>query len=316
MRRVNTLRSTLERTSPGLQIRPNFDLTKKTSMRMYTRAAVYAKVENPLGLRDLMHESGERGIPAFLLGGGFNTIFAQSYFEGIVYSLEGSFKDLEYIGNNIVRAGSGVKLPQLLSYVRKQGLMGLEFLTMVPGTVGGALAGNAGAGNWGLCDLVERVSLMTRDGYIANVCRNQFRYSYRHSDLRDATILEADLRLWPLNRGESDRRIEEYKSKKTNQPYNTPSSGCIFKNPKDPATGLPVSAGKLIDQCGLKGYRIRSAAVSKGHANFIVNHGDSCGEDFLALISLIRDIVYSNTGIELEMEAQIVGGPLNSVVLT
>jgi UDP-N-acetylmuramate dehydrogenase len=104
-------------------------------------------------------------------------------------------------------------------------------------------------------------------------------------------------------------------AKKKGQPYKENSSGCVFKNPKDPVTGLPTSAGKLIDESGLKGYRIRSAFISESHANFMVNRGHSSGEDFLALISLARDIVQRRTGIELSLEAQIVGGPLNSVVL-
>ncbi|CAN5407763.1 UDP-N-acetylmuramate dehydrogenase [soil metagenome] len=306
--------SLLNLASSGLSIRTNQDLTTKTQMRMKTHAAIYAVPENPFALKKILRETKRSGVPTFLLGGGANTLFATSYFDGVVISLGRGFQKTEYLGGNFIRAGASTKLPALMKYARDCGLMGLEFLTMIPGTVGGALAGNAGAGNWGLCDYVERVYLMTRAGFIACVDRNQFRYAYRHSELREAIILEADFRLEPLNKFEAESRLDKFKGLKGTQPYNLPSCGCIFKNPKDHA-GRMVSAGKLIDECELKGYSIKAAQVSEGHANFIVNRGNSAGEDFLALISLVRDLVHQKMNIELDLEVQIVGGPLSSAIL-
>ncbi len=300
---------------PGITFFQDFELTRKTSMKMQARAALFASVESPLALRQLLLRARQLDIPYFMLGGGKNTLFATSYFDGLVISLGRNFSTITRLNDNCIRAGAGVQLPKLIRFSHECNLMGFEFLTQVPGTVGGGLAGNAGAGNWGLCEFVDSVYLMSREGFIACVKRNQFRYSYRHSDLRDAILLEADFRLEPLKRFEADRRIEEFKSKKVNQPYHIPSSGCIFKNPKD-SSGKSVSAGKLIDDCGLKGYRIRSAMVDQGHANFIVNEGESTGEDFLALITLVRDIVKAKTNIELDLEVQIVGGPLTTAILS
>lgn len=314
MHRMALYKPFINLSAPGLKIRTNYQLSRKTTMKMRTTAAVYAEVDTPFALLSLLTRVRETGCPAYLLGGGANTLFATSYFDGVVFSLGRGFCRTDYLGGNFIRAGGSTKLPSMLKFARDCGLMGLEFLTMVPGTVGGGLAGNAGAGNWGLCDFVERVYLMTREGFIACVDRNQFRFSYRHSELKEAIILEADFRLEPLNKYESERRIEEYKAKKTSQPYSLPSCGCIFKNPKD-ESGKQISAGQLIDQTGLKGYCIRSAQVSDSHANFMVNLGDSAGEDFLALISLVRDIVFEKQGVDLELEVQIVGGPLNSVIL-
>lgn len=298
---------------PGIRVFPHCELSTRTSMKMKSTAAVYAEVNSPEALVALLDRASAEGLPAFCLGGGKNTLFATSYFDGVVFSLGREFSQLSYRGNNIIRAGAGVKLPRLLSYIRECGLMGLEFLTMVPGTVGGSLAGNAGAGGWGLCDYVESVYLMARDGFVACVNRNEFRYSYRHSELREAIVLDVDLRLERLNVAESERRIQDFKDKKVGQPYEVASCGCIFKNPK--IDGKTMSAGKLIDDAGLKGYSIRSARVSEKHANFFVNTGQSCGEDFLALISLVRDIIQQRTGVELELEVQIVGGPLSTVIV-
>lgn len=300
--------------APGVEVLKDFDLTKKTSMKMHATTAAFGEAHTPAGLQRLLGVSRQTGVPTYILGGGKNTLFATSYFEGLVVSLGRGFARMDNMGGNCIRAGAGVQLPALLKYARQQGLMGLEFLTMVPGTVGGSLAGNAGAGNWGICDFVERVYIMTRDGFVASIKRNEFRYGYRHSDLREAIVLEAEFRLEPFLEAEHNGRIEEFKAKKTSQPYNLPSCGCIFKNPKL-ENGQSISAGKLIDECGLKGYAIQSAMVSDGHANFIVNVGESRGEDFLALINLVRDIVQTRTGIELELEVQIVGGPLTTAIL-
>lgn len=300
---------------PDLRLKANADLTRCTSMRTRSTAAVLAEPQTPRALRHLLVLAREREWPLVMIGGGTNTIFATAYFEGIVVILPPDvFGRTDVVDDNIVRVGAAADLGGLLNFVRRSGLMGLEFCTMIPGTVGGALAGNAGAGNWGLCDFVERVLLLTRSGRPIELQRGDFRFSYRHSELSEAVVLEADLLLEPLDPELSRERAKEYISKKKGQPYKIPSSGCIFKNPTDPATGKKVSAGWLIDQAGLKGYSLNSAKVSEDHANFIVNVGEAGGEDFLAMISLVRDIVADRFGIELEVEARIVGGPLESCI--
>lgn len=301
---------------PGVNLTPNARLDNLSTMKSKARAEILAEVQDPQGLFYLTRLCEKKGYPLLMLGGGSNTIFATSYFEGVVVQLNSPvFNSMEAVKNNVIRVGAGSKLTGLLSYTRKVDMMGLEFCTMIPGTVGGALAGNAGAGNWGLCDFVDSVLVMTRDGEIGEIRRNEFRYSYRHSDLSEYIILEAEVRLEKYVEEISKARSREFRDKKKTQPYNLPNTGCIFKNPIDPRTGNLVSAGKLIDEAGLKNYTINGSCVSEGHANFIVNQGKACGEDFLALISLIQDIIFERTGIELELEAKIVGGPLTSCVL-
>src|SRR5690606_37147860 len=264
----------------------------------------------------LLARAKQQDIPAFLLGGGNNTLFATSYFDGLVFTFGRQFSHCTWDGGLRILAGASVKITKLLQTARECGLMGLEFMTMVPGTVGGSLAGNAGAGGQGICDKVETVWLMTREGFLAEVTRHDYLYTYRHSELRDAIVLAAEFKLEPLDVVESERRVEGFKAKKKGQPYNVPSSGCIFKNPVDPQTGLDVSAGKLIDLAGLKGYSIRSAMVDMGHANFMVNTGEASGEDFLALMSLVRDIVGHRHNVDLDLEVQVVGGPMSTAILS
>jgi UDP-N-acetylmuramate dehydrogenase len=301
---------------PNLYVEPYASLAELTTMKTRARADVLAVPQHPRALLDLVRLVREREWPMLILGGGSNTIFASTRFEGIVVLLDPAmFGQIRLVDERTVRVGAGAELKDLMRFARQNHLMGLEFCTMIPGTVGGALAGNAGAGNWGICDFTDRVLCMTRSGRLIELQRGDFRFSYRYSELCEAVVLEADILLEPLNLEVSRTRTKEYVSKKKNQPYDRPSSGCIFKNPKDPSTGKPVSAGKLIDDAGLKGYTLNSVEVSGGHANVLTNKGPATGEDFHAMISLIKDVIGSRFGIDLKVEARIVGGPLGSCVL-
>lgn len=293
-----------------------YGVVPKTWMATRTRVAVQATVHTPRGLRDLLRLARDNDWPLLMLGEGSNTIFASDEFDGIVVALDKRmFGNAEYIGDNMLRVGAARNLMSLVPFAHRAGLMGLEFCTKIPGQLGGALAGNAGAGELGICDCIDSVIAVTRSGRLIQVGQGEFEYGYRHSELAEAVILEADLRLEPLNEVRAKRAVQDFAARKVNQPYKLPSSGCIFKNPVDPATGESIGAGMLIDQAGLKGYAVNGAAVSEMHANFIVNTGNARGEDFLALISLIQDVVHHKTGIELEIEARIAGGPLTSCVL-
>ncbi len=314
MRRVRSeFHDLLANPIPGIVVSPNADLTMRTSMRTHCRAAIHAEVNDPRGLRDLLRRASERDWPLMVLGGGANTLFATSFFEGIVVTLGKSFEGVMPLPGGLVLAGAATPLPFLLSATNRVGLMGLEFLIKVPGHVGGALAGNAGAGNWGLCDFMERALCMTRCGRILEVRRGDFRYGYRHSELKEVIILNAELRLRPLDPEEAERQRNDFLSRKKQQPYDKPSSGCIFKNVTDPATRQRVSTGMLIDQAGLKGYAIRDAVISEGHANFIVNAGEASGEDFQALINFVQDTLYDRYGIEPDLEVNVAGGPMANV---
>lgn len=299
----------------NLTLIPQANLAKRTSMKTCSRAALLAIPHDIRALHRIVRLTHRREWPLLVLGGGTNTIFATAQFDGIVLILDAAFfGHIELADENTLRVGAAAQLSDAIKFGKRHHLMGLEFCTMIPGTVGGALAGNAGAGNWGLCDFLERAILLTREGEFIDVHRGDFRYSYRHSQLADNIVIEAELLLEPLDFETSRQRQKDYTAKKKCQPYKIPSSGCVFKNPKDSA-GQSVSAGMLIDRAGLKGYALNDVEVSEAHANFLINRGKASGEDFLAMISLIRDVVHQRFGIELEIEARIVGGPLTSCVL-
>ncbi|MEQ8820849.1 MAG: UDP-N-acetylmuramate dehydrogenase [Sumerlaeia bacterium] len=302
------------KTIPGLRVTQNANLSKRTSMRMRARCAALAEPQTPEALMRTVIMARDLNWPLLMLGLGKNTIFANSYFDGIVVILPMSgFGHFERLDRNVISVGAGMSLGGLLTKIKREGLMGLEFMTKIPGTVGGSLAGNAGAGEFGLCDFAERVLLMTRDGELVTLHRGEYEYGYRKSELADYIVLEADFYLDRLDLDKSEKLAQYYADKKKGQPYNVPSAGCIFKNPKNPDSGDPISAGKLIDQLGLKGYRLNGVEVSPGHANFLTNP-ESCarGEDLLAAIRLLQDFVQDKFGIELEIEARIVGGGMTT----
>ena len=304
------------RSIPRLHLTPNADLSPFTTMNTRATASLLAIPEDPYALRDLIKLVREREWPLLILGGGSNTIFATPEFEGVVVILDKAlFGQMERVDENMVRIGAAADIKSLLPWIKTQNLMGLEFMTMIPGTVGGALAGNAGAGNWGLCDFAERVVVMTRSGRLIELQRGDFRFSYRYSELSEGIVLEADFLLEPRNEELAREKTRDFARKKKGQPYNQRSSGCVFKNPRDPRTGRPVSAGKLIDEAGMKGYSLGHVEVSDGHANFLINKGGASGEAFLAMISLIQDVIQERTGVQFDIEARIVGGPLTSCIL-
>jgi UDP-N-acetylmuramate dehydrogenase len=295
-------------------------MDRHTSMKMRSRAAVLAIPHSARALRETLRLARWIRIPLYVLGGGSNTLFASSTFDGIVLKLGQSFSNVDLIAPDLVRCGAGLDLKKAVSYSIECGLAGLEFGTGIPGTLGGAAAGNAGARHQdgrelGICDFIDRLICFDRAGQVWEVERGEFQYTYRASELREVVVVEMDLRLQPTPAEEINKNLRWFREKRKGQPYGLPSCGCIFKNPTDPETGAPVSAGKLIDQLGLKGYKLGDAEISDRHANFMINRNTASGEDFLALISLTQDLIRQRTGIDLDVEVQVVGGSLTHAIL-
>ena len=211
------------------------------------------------------------------------------------------------LADGSVRAGAGLRLKNLCGLAAKAGLGGFEFLEGIPGSVGGALRMNAGAmGAW-LFDVVESVRFMSRDGEIFSRRREELSVGYRCCrELADAIALETVLR--PVAAEEVvaiQARMEAYRGKRQASQPREASAGCVFKNPEGDA------AGRLIDECGLKGLRVGDAEVSRVHGNFIVNHGAARAADVLALIREVRGRVQAARGVTLEPEVLLVGGDWN-----
>jgi UDP-N-acetylmuramate--alanine ligase len=267
-------------------------------------ARVYAEPANEADLQRLLRAAAAHEVPVHALGRGSNLIIADEGVDGLVVSLaQAHWTEFTPRDEGRVWVGAGLRLKNLCGLAAKAGLVGFEFLEGIPGNVGGALRMNAGAmGGW-MFDIVEEVRLMTLSGEVLVRKKSDMQVSYRHcADLDQAIALGALLR--PASAADADtvnRQIDVYRKKRQESQPREPSAGCIFKNPPE------GSAGKLIDESGLKGERIGDAEVSPVHANFIVNRGRATGAEVMALVQQVRRKVQDRRGVTLEPEAQLFG---------
>ena len=241
----------------------------------------------------------KNNLPWFILGGGSNLLVADKGFRGLVIKIHNS---QFVIRNSKIVVEAGVPLVKIVDLAAKNSLTGLEFAAGIPGTIGGAVVGNAGTADKWIGDLVEKVEVLGEDGEIHQLPTSECQFGYRTSRFQKTKeiILRVVLKLKKDSLQKIKQRIAENLSKRANQPKEK-SAGSIFKNPKE------KPAGWLIDQCGLKGIRIGDAQISPQHANFIVNLGKARAADVLKLISLARTEVRKKFGVELEEEIYLLG---------
>lgn len=285
----------------GLQVRRAEPMARHVSMRVGGPAAVFAVVATEEALERLVALLTCEGLPWHVLGGGANTIFREAGFPGVVIKLGRELHRIERgPGVDQVTAGAATPLAVVMNFAKRAGLSGLEFAAGIPGTFGGAVAGNAGTPDGYACDYVEAAVVIDEEGRRRVYPRGTFDYGYRWSQLREQIIVEATVGLRPDTPEAITARIKASLGQRRGQPYRSNCSGCIFRNPEGD------SAGRLIDAAGLKGLRVGGAAVSADHANFIVNDAGATASDIEVLIERVRRRVRDRFGVDLELEVRIV----------
>jgi UDP-N-acetylmuramate dehydrogenase len=289
-------------------------------MSLYTTFGIGGPVEalyearSAESLQQVIAYLNREQIDYLVLGRGSNLLVRDGGLEGVAILLAGSLAVIEdqkegssaaneQAGESTILFGAGVSIVDLLTYCRESRLGGLEFLAGVPGTVGGAITMNAGAFGKEIGSSVEEIHVITVQGEVVVIDGSQLRFSYRALETEKGNlIIRARLRLVREAEGVVAERIKKYlKIRKETQPLEYPSAGSVFKNPPNDY------AGRLIEKSGLKGERIGGAMISEKHANYIVNTGGASAKDILALLSMARETVKRETGIELEPEIKIVG---------
>ncbi len=277
-------------------------LSKHNYFGIGGNAAAYFEVSTIDELAYVAQLQKRSRVPVAIIGRGSNLLVNDAGYPGIVIRLIGKFNRLDFHENR-VDVGAGVSLPRLSKMAASHGLSGVEFGLGIPGSVGGALIMNAGAWGSSFGDLVEHVQVMTDEGELVDVSHDDAEFSYRHSGLKSYfCVTGATLTLTPCDAQEVDDLMQDlYNQKITSQPFAEENAGCMFKNPPG------HSAGKLIDECGLKGHRIGGAEVSKIHGNFILNLDDATAHDVLSLVRHIQAHVKQERGVDLEMEVQLLG---------
>ena len=245
----------------------------------------------------------ECGVNLMITGNGSNLLVRDGGIRGAVLQFGRDFSAMRMADGRLI-AQAGALLPEVAAEAFRHGLTGMEFASGIPGSIGGAVAMNAGAYGGQLEDIVHEVTTASVTGEIARWSRADMHFGYRHSRVQEEhlTVLEVTLELTHGDMAESQRLIEEYTTqRRSKQPLEKPSAGSFFKRPPG------HFAGKLIEDAGLKGLSVGRARVSEKHAGFLVNDGGDSAADILALAEAVQRRVRERFGVELETEVRIVG---------
>jgi UDP-N-acetylmuramate dehydrogenase len=288
------------------EVRLKEPMTGHTSLKIGGQADVFIVPSDLASLADILRAASGKGVPVLTVGGGTNLLVSDKGIEGAVLTVGFSRElgELGISGDEVkLRVGAGLPLQKVVGLCREKGFSGIEGLAGIPGRVGGAIAGNAGAYGCEIKDIVVNVSLMDKEGNTRRLSRDEVGFGYRKAGIPEGSvILDAELRLTKDSPEAVKQRVVDFhKRKKAAQPLNERSAGCVFKNPE----GRP--AGALIDDAGCKGMRIGDVEVSRRHANFFVNRGAGKADDFLALMEKVSERVKQAFSILLEPEIRVVG---------
>lgn len=275
-------------------------LAPHTWLKIGGPAQFFVTPRNLDELKQVIQHCHQAEIPVRMLGGGSNLLVRDEGVSGVVIRLSSeAFAEIEVDGTT-VKSGAGALLSQLISASVKAGLAGLETLAGIPGTVGGALRGNAGGRSGDIGQFVRSVTVLTARGEEFVRSEDELSFAYRTSNIDELAIIAAEFALQPDDPHEITQRMRKlWIMKKATQPLSFQSAGCIFKNPRG------LSAGALIEQAGLKGTRIGGAEINDRHANFIVAEPGASSQDVLRLIELARSRVAEQFGVDLELEIRI-----------
>ena len=277
-------------------------LSAYTSFRIGGPAELMLFPENAQMLRDLLDFCGKTQTVPFILGKGSNMLIADDGMPGVTICTE-RMQACSLLSETEISCECGLPLSKLCLFAQSQGLTGLEFAYGIPGSVGGAVFMNAGAYGGEIKDVLSCVTSADRHGRQHVHTREDLELGYRTSVFHrvEEIVLSG---IFQLQKGDPDeiraKMDEILQRRKDKQPLNFPSAGSTFKRPEG------YFAGALIEQCGLKGFRIGGAEVSEKHAGFVINRGGASAKDVLTLIETIRDTVFQQTGVMLEPEIRIV----------
>jgi len=309
---VIDIESTLAATAGVQSVRRNAPLAPLTTFKVGGPADWLIDVHDSAAVESVMAIAREAGVPLTILGGGSNVLVSDAGVRGIVLRVHGG--DVHQIDPSTIRADAGVTINGLVRWTVGRGVAGLEAWAGTPGTVGGAIYGNAHFKGRLISELIVRVRTVDAEGIIHDVPQREMDFAYDYSRLHRTreVVLSAEFR---VSHGEPSvlraTARESLAFRKRTQPLESSSAGCIFQNP-DPTRdrvpeGIPASAGALVDRAGLKGARQGSARVSTTHANFIVNEGGATARDIQILIDRCKSEVQSKFGVALRDEIVYLG---------
>ena len=236
-----------------------------------------------------------------ILGNGSNVLFVDEGFDGMVIQIYSNMNTIS-LEDKLIYAQAGALLSKIAAMARDNSLSGMEFAAGIPGTLGGAVVMNAGAYGGEMKDIVEYVDVLENNGEVKRYSNEEMQFGYRHSVIDgDKIVLGAALRLVPGNKDIINEKMNELKEARVSkQPLEYPSAGSTFKRPEG------FFAGKLIQDSGLKGYKVGGAMVSEKHSGFVINYDNATAKDILTLMDDVRNVVYEKYKVMLEPEVKII----------
>lgn len=286
---------------PGI-CRLNVALAPYTSYQVGGKADVLAIPNTIDEIEQIVRMCIKEKVPYFVMGKGANILVHDEGFRGVVILLEKCCSQLFNQGN-LLYAGAGATVAELVEYCEKHGLEGLDYMSGIPGTIGGALRMNAGAFVGEIGDRVIRIDVLNNKGHRIPVSREEAGFGYRRAEgLEDKTLLGCWLFVEKGDPAKLTKSREDYlKRRAEKQPLEYPSCGSVFKRPPGDY------AGRLIEEANCKGFTIGGAMVSNKHANFVVNFNHASARDIYEVISQVQQKVYERFGVWLQMEVKLVG---------
>jgi UDP-N-acetylmuramate dehydrogenase len=281
-------------------------MNTRTSLAIGGTADVIATPADPLSMRNLIIVLTKKNIPFLPLGGGTNVLVRDNGVAGVVL-LTKAFDRIEVLhedNTNVeIFVESGVQWQKLVNFCKGKGYSGLEGLTGIPGTVGGAIHGNAGSFGYETKDVLGSVAIMDANGRLERFKAEGLDFGYRKSGIAESdVVLSANMKLKKDEQKAVSQRTEKFiEERRQIQPLSERSAGCVFRNPEG------ESAGRLIDEAGCKGMRIGGIEVSSVHANFFINTGEGTASDYINLMNEVNAQIHKEFGIRLEPEIRIFG---------
>ena len=287
----------------GKKVEFDYDLKKKNWFNIGGKTKVYFKADNLKDLVKFLKKLNNKE-KIFILGAGSNTLITDGIFDGVVIRLSKSFNNLSKLGDDIIIAGSAVQDKALSDFAMENDLSGFEFLSCIPGTVGGGIKMNAGCFGKEIKDILLSIQVIDTAGNLKTISSKQIKFEYRNNDLADNLIfLSASFRGSKSNSSIIGAKIKELKTEKEkNQPTRIKTSGSTFKNP---ISQTEKKVWELIKESVPLDKNFGDAYISEKHCNFFVNKGNATFEDMMKLIDFVSKKVLEKTGISLEKEIKI-----------
>lgn len=286
-------------------IKKDEEMKKHTSFKIGGKADILITIKNTKDLIYVLKIANEYNIPLTVIGNGTNLLVKDNGIRGIVIKIDIDGIQIEKKENSaIIKLGAGVKNAILAQNLLKEQIAGFEFASGIPGTIGGAVYMNAGAYGGEMKEIVKDVTYMEKNLSVHTITNSQCEFDYRHSIFSNKNVIITNVTIeLPYGKAEEikQKMDENMQSRKEKQPIEMPSAGSTFKR------GTDFITAKLIDECGLKGYKIGGAEVSTKHAGFVVNTGSATAQDVINLVEHIKKVVLEKCSKNIELEIKIIG---------